>query len=173
MENKVMAATLADDVALDRALTPEEETAEFRAALDDLAETQSGLASRMMRLGDRRPFASILRGVQRMATGETRVSGEMHALLEMMNRERRRAKFEATSLTWKTIRTGCVTAKTRDFTITLSAQSRGRWHINLVHVDGYRPTWPSWQPDLEEAKIRSIICVEDAQQELQQIGSEG
>jgi hypothetical protein len=159
--------TLAD-VLIDKPDTPEQVTAAFRKALDELGETPSGLASRMKRLGDKRPYESILRGIQRMAAGDTRVSGEMHALLEMMNRERRRAKFESSKLQWNSINSGCVTAKLRDFTITLSAQSRGRWHVNLVHLNGYSPPWPSWQPSLEEAKIRALICLDDALNDLQQ-----
>ena len=158
-----------DDLLIGKPLTPEQATVAFRKALEELGESQSGLASRMQRLGDKRPFANILRNIQRMASGETRVSGEMEALLEMLNRERRRARFEAEILPWTSIGNGCVASKVRDFTITLTAQSRGRWHINLVHQDGYSPPWPSWQDSLEEAKIKSLICLDDAILDLQRI----
>jgi hypothetical protein len=147
--------------------TPEQATAAFRKALEELCETQSGLALRMQRLGDRRPLDTILRGIQRMASGETRVSGEMLVILEMMNRERQRAKYEASKLPWANVANGCVTTKTRDFTISLSPQSRGRWLVNLVHVDGYSPPWPAWQSYLDEAKIKSLLCLDDALADMQ------
>jgi hypothetical protein len=147
--------------------TPEQAMAAFRKALEDLCETQSGLALRMHRLGDRRPLDTILRGIQRMASGETRVSGEMLVILEMMNRERQRARYEASKLPWATVANGCVTTKTRDFTISLLPQSRGRWLVNLVHVDGYSPPWPAWQSNLDEAKIKALLCLDDALADLQ------
>jgi hypothetical protein len=142
--------------------TPEQATAAFRKALDDLGETQSRFAVRMRRLGDRRPIDTILRSIQRMASGETRVSGEMQVIVQMMDRDRQRAKYEAARLPWSSVANGCVTTKTRDFTISLSPQSRGRWLVNLVHVDGYSPPWPEWQPSLEEAKIKSLLCLDEA-----------
>jgi hypothetical protein len=147
--------------------TPEQAIAAFRRALEELGETQSSFAARMGRLGDRRPFETILRGIQRMASGETRVSGEMQVILEMMIRGRQRAKYEASRLGWSSVANGCVTTKTRDFTITLSRQTRGRWLVNLVHVDGYSPPWPAWQPNLEEAKIKSLLCLDDALADLE------
>lgn len=158
-----------DDLLIGKPLTPEQATVAFRKALDELGESQSGLAARMQRLGDKRPFANILRTIQRMATLETRVSGEMDVLLEMLNRERRRAKFEAENLLWTSIGDCCVTTKARDFTITLTAKSRGRWLVNLVHQGGYSPQWPSWQDGLEEAKIKALICLDDAIIDLQRI----
>jgi len=134
----------------------------FRKALEDLGETPTSLAARMHRLGDRRPVGTILRGIQRMASGETRVSGEMHVIIGMMDRDRQRAKFEASRLLWSSVANGCVTTRTCDFTISLSRQSRGRWLVNLVHAEGYNAPWPEWQPSLEEAKIKSLLCLDEA-----------
>jgi hypothetical protein len=104
-----------------------------------------------------------------MASGETRVSGEMQLILELFNREARRARYEADKLPWVQVTKGMLTAKTRDFTISLSEQTRGRWHISLMHKDGYSPPWPSWQPNLEAAKVRALLCVDEAVHDLQQI----
>jgi hypothetical protein len=163
----MVGADSADFVNGPSSQTPEQARAAFRKALDDLGETQSGLALRMQRLGDRRPLDTILRGVQRMASGETRVSGEMQVLLKMMDRERQRAKYESSTIPWSLVANGCVTAKTRDFTISLAPESKGRWRVSVVHVDGHSPPIPAWQPNLEEAKIKSLLCVDDALADLQ------
>jgi len=138
-----------------------------RPSATDTRAGDGSLPKGARRLGDRRPLDTILRGIQRMASGETRVSGEMLVILEMMNRERQRARYEASVLPWVTVANGCVTTKTRDFTISLSPQSRGRWLVNLVHVDGYSPPWPAWQSNLDEAKIKSLLCLDDALADLQ------
>lgn len=133
----------------------------FQKALENICETQSGLALRMKRLGDHRPISTILRSIQRIASGETHVSGEMLVILEMLNRERQRAESEASKLQWN-VAGGCYTAKTHNFTISLSRQSKGRWLVNLVHIDGYSPPVPNWQPQLNDAKIKSLLCLYDA-----------
>jgi hypothetical protein len=63
--------------------TPES-AAWFRAELEALGQTKHGFAKWMKRRGDDRPPANILRHVQRMASGEARVSGEMRVILSMM-----------------------------------------------------------------------------------------
>ena len=70
--------------------TPES-AAWFKTMLDELGETQSSLARLMHRKGDDRQPATILRTIQRMATGEARVSGEMRVILTMMSRAKKRA----------------------------------------------------------------------------------
>jgi hypothetical protein len=68
-----------------------ESAAWFRAALEELGETQSSLARLMHRKGDDRKLNTILRTIQRMATGDARVSGEMRVILTMMQRAKDRA----------------------------------------------------------------------------------
>jgi hypothetical protein len=74
--------------------TPES-AAWFRAMLAELGETRSSLARLMHRKGDDRQPATILRTIQRMATGEARVSGEMRVILTMMRRAKNRAEKRA------------------------------------------------------------------------------
>lgn len=62
----------------------------FRHALEQLGENQSSLARLMKRHGDDRQPATILRNIQRMATGEARVSGEMRVLLNFMLRGKKK-----------------------------------------------------------------------------------
>ncbi len=57
---------------------------EMRARIAALGLTQTGLARRMKELGDDRPEKNILRTIQRMVAGDARVSGEMRALLGLM-----------------------------------------------------------------------------------------
>ena len=71
------------------------EYSEIRAKIAALGMTQSGLARRMKELGDDRSEKNILRAIQRMVAGDARFSGEMRALLGLMDEvrqpQRRRA----------------------------------------------------------------------------------
>jgi hypothetical protein len=58
--------------------------ADFKQALADLGIGTNALSKIMRNLGDDRPRENIRRNVQRMATGETRVSGEMRAMLNLL-----------------------------------------------------------------------------------------
>lgn len=69
--------------------TPES-AAFFLAALQVLEENQSSFAWLMKKNGDDRQLETILRRIQRMASGEARVSGEMRVLLTFMMRGKRR-----------------------------------------------------------------------------------
>lgn len=62
----------------------------FRAALEEIGETQSSLVRLMVRNGDDRKPPTILRHIQRMALGEARVSGEMRVILTMLKRSRQK-----------------------------------------------------------------------------------
>jgi hypothetical protein len=68
-----------------------EQYSEFRARIANLGFTQSGLARRMKELGDDRDEKNILRSIQRMVAGDARVSGEMRALLGLLEQSRRDA----------------------------------------------------------------------------------
>jgi hypothetical protein len=155
-----------DDADFDLGLkdpAPEALTADFRAGLDELGLSQRRLAAKMMALGDSRAFDTILRGVQRMATGEARVSGEMQVIVTLLMRERTRAKRMAARTRWA--RTDdCLTATVDGVRLSLSPQTRGRWQIHAA-IDapkGYSPAIPHWRNSLEEAKLRAMLCVDEA-----------
>jgi hypothetical protein len=59
---------------------------DLRARIAALGMTQSSLARRMKELGDDRDEKNILRSIQRMVAGDARVSGEMRALLGLLER---------------------------------------------------------------------------------------
>lgn len=63
----------------------------FRATLSELGFTIGGFVKFMIRHGDCRPASNIKRRLRRMATGEVRVSGEMHVILGMLRNGRARA----------------------------------------------------------------------------------
>jgi hypothetical protein len=65
------------------------EPADFTKALIDLGIGKGRLATIMKRLGDDRPKHNIERNLRRMAVGEARVSGEMRAMLNMLDTLRR------------------------------------------------------------------------------------
>lgn len=143
--------------------TPEELTAAFRAGLDELGHSQRGLAAKMMALGDSRAFDTILRGVQRMATGEARVSGEMQVIMTLLLRERARAKRMAARTQW-TQSDDWMTTTVDGVRLSLSPQTRGRWQIHAA-IDapkGYSPAIPHWRGSLDEAKLRAMLCVDEA-----------
>jgi hypothetical protein len=58
----------------------------FRAKLEALGETKGSLARLLIRYGDDRKKATIERQIDRMASGDVRVPGEMRAILGMMER---------------------------------------------------------------------------------------
>ena len=59
---------------------------EFRAAIARLGFSQSSLARFMVEMGDDRDEKNVLRSIQRMLSGDSRISGEMRALLGVMER---------------------------------------------------------------------------------------
>ena len=61
-----------------------ESAAWFRDTLEELGHSQSSLARLMTGLGDPRPPAVILRSINRMATAQSRVSGEMRVILRLL-----------------------------------------------------------------------------------------
>jgi hypothetical protein len=68
-----------------------ESAAWFRDKLAALGMGQSALARLMLERGDDRQMATILRSLSRMASGDARVSGEMRALLGVLEEMGRNA----------------------------------------------------------------------------------
>lgn len=72
-----------------------ESAAWFREKLSSLGLGQSALARLMLASGDDRQMNTILRTLSRMANGEARVSGEMRALLGLLEKARQDDKRAA------------------------------------------------------------------------------
>jgi len=68
-----------------------ESAAWFREKLETIGIGQSALARLMIERGDDRQFRTILRSLGRMASGDSRVSGEMRALLGILKSLRKEA----------------------------------------------------------------------------------
>lgn len=146
--------------------TPEYLKAKFNFYLRLLEIDIDRLADRMRNLGDYRSRPTIIKSLQRMASGETKTTGEMLVLLRLLGREFQLKKV-APELEWTQFQDGTWSAKTDDFAISLHPQTRGRWHVNLTHlVTAYSPPWPAWQNSLEAAKRKGIECLCEARLHL-------
>jgi hypothetical protein len=86
--------------------TPES-AAWFRAALEELEQTQASFARLLKRKGDDRQPGTILRNIQRMAKGEARVSGEMRVIITMMRSGKRKAAKQAATANASTSEPAC------------------------------------------------------------------
>ena len=153
--------------------TPEEITESFRADLAELEESMVELAKRMQDMGDHRSFQAILRSIQRMAAGDTGVSGEMRVIVRALLRQQRRREKKYTGLKWQQQTNGTVSAVVDDFSIDLYPKSKGRWLVHLVHLPTkYSPSWPAWQESLDAAKRKALTCLEDAYVQLDELERE-
>lgn len=150
--------------------TPEEITEAFRADLQELQETPVELAKRMQDMGDHRSFQAILRSIQRMAAGDTGVSGEMRVIVKALLRQQRRREKKYAGIEWRQQTNGTVSAVVGDFSIDLFPKSKGRWLVHLVHIPTkYSPSWPAWQDNLEAAKRKALTCLDDAYAQLDEL----
>lgn len=150
--------------------TAEEITEAFRADLQELQETPVELARRMQDMGDHRSFQAILRSIQRMAAGDTGVSGEMRVIVKALLRQQRRREKKYAGLKWQRQANGTVSAVVEDFSIDLYPKSKGRWLVHLVHIPSkYSPSWPAWQESLEAAKRKALTCLDDSYVQLDEL----
>lgn len=154
-----------DDDFWDVRSTPEEVTAEFQEQVRELGGCLVELTDQMKKLGDYRPYNAIMEDIQRMVSGEKQVSAEMKVIVTMMLRQQLRLKHKYAELVW-TREDGSYLAQADDFRISLIPQTRSRWLVSLIHKDGYRPPWPRWQDNLEAAKRRALVCMEEAAEHL-------
>lgn len=131
-----------DDVTIGNERTTEELAEDLRRALDELEWTPAALMDRMRSLGDYRTPATILRGINRALEGQIKPSGELLALVQQAVRFKRHLLRTYRDIVWTQLGDGSHTTQLEDFTITLTPQTRSRWRVNLVHKDGFSPTWP-------------------------------
>lgn len=140
-----------------------ESAASFRAALEEIGETHAGLAKLLQRNGDDRQPATILRHIQRMATGEARVSGEMRVILTFLRNGRRRHEEKATRSRWNMQDPARPSLQTRDgFLAVLHKQNAGRWQVTVRYEpNGYSHPYPVWQPGLAAAQAKAIDIIDE------------
>ena len=147
-------------------LTSEERTEHFKKLLEELDEKPTELASRLIRLGDYRNAAAIMRGIQRMAAGDTKVSGEMLVIVRMLVNQQRLQYSKLSQVEWAQQANGAWVAKFEGFKITLHPESKQRWSIYLrVIATDYSPACGSWQVGLDAAKRKALVRLADGQME--------
>ncbi|MCX7292751.1 hypothetical protein [Janthinobacterium sp.] len=147
-------------------LTSEERTEHFKKLLEELDEKPTELASRLIRLGDYRNAAAIMRGIQRMAAGDTKVSGEMLVIVRMLVNQQRLQYSKLSQVEWAQQAKGAWVAKFEGFKITLHPQTKDRWSIYLRVIEtDYSPACGSWQVGLEAAKRKALVRLADGQME--------
>jgi len=144
----------------------------LREDLDELNWTPAALMDRMRSLGDYRSPATILRGINRALEGQIRPSGELLALVRQAVRFKRRLQRTFEGTTWAELGDGSHTAEVGEFRVTLVPRSKGRWHILVVHENGYCAPYPRWQDTLEAAKHMAFITLDNAQNWLHECAEE-
>jgi len=135
----------------------------LRKDMEELDWSSAGLMDRMVSLGDYRSPATILRGINRALAGEVKPSGELLALVRQAVRFKRRLLRTYESTNWTELEDGSHTAEVDDFRITLVPRTKGRWHVVVVHNNGYSAPYPRWQNTLETAKNIAFITLDNAQ----------
>jgi hypothetical protein len=139
----------------------------FTTEYNELGLTPVEIASRLKTWGDHRTYDAIVRSLQRILSGDTAVSGEMRVIISMLTYLQHLDDAQNSGLSWVQHSHGSYTALAGDFTISLSAQTKGRWHISIIHQpSGYSHPWPSWQNDLEAAKRKALFCLSDARRHI-------
>ncbi|WP_323011059.1 hypothetical protein [Paracoccus sp. (in: a-proteobacteria)] len=150
--------------------TPEDIAQEWKAALSELDLSAVELADYMNKQGgDYRPYTTILRGIQRMIAGETKVSGEMFVIVTLLLRQHRRLKARHPNLDWTKLPSGALSAKVEDYTVFLSPQTKGRWIVSCAAPGGFSPPFGRWQQGLDSAKNKALACVEEGMNDVAQL----
>ncbi|RWD32149.1 MAG: hypothetical protein E5Y88_30010 [Mesorhizobium sp.] len=155
--------------------TPEEQRRKLIASLSELTLSPADLARHLERNRDYREFSATIRSIQRMIAGETRVSGEMMVIVNMLLRQHRRLKARYRDLKWERSEHGVYWAQLDDWFVYISPQTRGRWILSCRNGPGpkdYSPPFGRWLDSLEEAKNKALVCVEEGMNDLAEIGYE-
>lgn len=157
------------------ARTPERRRQDLIDALAELRLSPAGLAGKLEKLGDDRSFKSIIRSIERMISGETKVSPEMSVIIEMLLRQQRRLKMRHRDIQWTVTENGTHQAQIDGWYIYLSPQTRGRWILSCAagpSRQDYSPPFGRWLDSLDEAKHKALIEVEEGMNELAEIEHE-
>lgn len=146
----------------DRKPTEEELREKFSAALAEISFTPAELMGLMIDRGDYRDSASIIRSINRMVSGETRVSGEMMVLVNGLVRQHRRLKQQYPDLVWNLNEHGTYSAQVGDWHVYIVPKSKGRWLLYCRDgVSDYSPPFGRWLSSLEEAKNKALMSVDE------------
>lgn len=152
------------NVMLSEKPTDEQLRVQFVKALEEISFTPGELLSWMSKRGDYRDGSASIRSIQRMLAGETRVSGTMMVLMNVLVRQHRRLKARYPNLVWSITEHGTYTTQIENWHVYISPQSKGRWLLSCSSGpsrDDYSPPFGRWLDTLEEAQNKALMSVEE------------
>ena len=159
---------------LGRKPTDEELRTDFKRALEEISFTPGELLNWMSCRGDYRDNSASIRGIQRMFSGETRVSGTMMVLVNTLVRQYRRLKARYPCLVWSINEYGAYTTQVDDWHVYIVPKSKGRWLLTCSrgpNREDYSPPFGRWLDSLEEAKNKALMSVEEGMADIAEIES--
>jgi len=125
----------------------------------------SDLTEFMRSMGDQRDYSTIMRSIQRMISGEVKVSGEMIVILQMLLGQRLRLKERYPDIEWEVQPDQRQIALVDNYKIVLIPE-RKKWKIDCRRVgDKHSLTWERFSLSLEEAKYRCLSYIETKEME--------
>lgn len=148
--------------------TQQELASRFRGALAELNMTPAELAEFMSKNNDPRDMSAILRGIQRTLAEDTRVSGELMVIVNMLLLRHRRLKHRYSQIVWQRNEHGVYWAQVDGWYVYIVPQSKGRWQITCRHgldPKDYSPPFSRWYNTLEEARNKAWAHLEDGMNE--------
>lgn len=120
----------------------------------------SDLTEFMKSMGDQRDYSTIMRSIQRMLSGEVKVSGEMIVILHMLLGQRLRLKERYPDIEWEVQPDQRHIAHVDNYKIVLIPE-RKKWKIDCRRVgDKHSLTWERFSHSIEEAKYRCLSYIE-------------
>jgi len=120
----------------------------------------SDLTEFMRSMGDQRDYSTIMRSIQRMISGEVKVSGEMIVILQMLLGQRLRLKERHPDIKWEVQSDQRHIAHVDNYKIALIPE-RKKWKIDCRRVgDKHSLTWERFSLSLKEAKYRCLPYIE-------------
>ena len=149
--------------------TDEELRVAFIKALEEISFTPRELLKWMSHRGDYRDCSASVRGIQRMMSGETRVSGTMMVLITILVRQHRRLKARHPNLNWTINEHGTHTTQVDGWHVYIFPQTRGRWLLSCSSGpsrEDYSPPFGRWLDTLDEAKNKALMSVEEGMADL-------
>lgn len=154
---------------LNRKPTDEELRAQFTNALNEISFTPDELLKWMNQRGDYRDASASIRSIQRMMSGETRVSGLMMVVLNVLLRQHRRLKASHPELIWSVNEHNIHVTQVDGWYVYISPQSKGRWLLSCSNGssrEDYSPAFGRWLDSLDEAKNKALMSVEEGKADL-------
>lgn len=141
-------------------------------ALEEISFTPGELLKWMSCRGDYRDISASIRGIQRMMSGETRVSGPMMVLVNMLVRQHRRLKARHPNLAWSINEHGTYSAQVDGWHVYIAPQPKRRWLLSCSSGPSrqdYSPPFGRWLETLEEAQNKALVFVEEGMADMAEI----